>query len=552
MVCKQCGAQLLDEYKFCLKCGASTQEPVIQPERKLGVTPLNPIPEKKLRETTQKKQIAIAIAAFLIIVIIAVVIIAVTIMNSPVNTFEKGVTNGNYESALKIYDDKISGNKKDEATIQEYLTTQIAEIVTQFDNKSLTYSDANKSLKSISDLGIFAGTELTDAYSHIEKLDASRTAFAAAEKLLASQDYVGAIGQYQAVITTDENYAAAQSQLGVATQDYRTATLAQANQLAAQNSFDQAITVINAALKTIPKDSELLQQLTLCESQKAAYEKATALSSAEEYMGQSEYEKALDVISAALVSAPEDADLQNAQADYQTKYIAHVKDVATVAFGIACDYEAASKIIQAGLDVLPGNADLLSTDAAFQTQYVSMVITSADTAFAADHNYETAVAAMNAALTILPNNTTLNAKKNDYLSYKPVWLTDLDYFNSSNAVKIDDFSVMKENTGTGHAHSISSNTYSEASIEYLLNGNYSKFTFTCAVPYDRRSTTYTQYVEVYGDGVLLCSTNIMTGGVDPQPVSIDITGVKKMKLVFSATNFMGDNIAAVWDPQLSK
>jgi hypothetical protein len=57
---------------------------------------------------------------------------------------------------------------------------------------------------------------------------------------------------------------------------------------------------------------------------------------------------------------------------------------------------------------------------------------------------------------------------------------------------------------------------------------------------------------VYGDGVLLCSTNIMTGGVDPQPVSIDITGVKKMKLVFSATNFMGDNIAAVWDPQLSK
>lgn len=550
MICKQCGAQLSDDYKFCLKCGASTQEPVITPtpERKMGVTPLEPIPQKKPRKTASKKLIAIAIAAFLMVVIIAGVIIAVTIINSPVNAFEKGVTNGDYEAALKTYDGKISGNEKDEAQVQEYLTKHITDIVTQFDNKSLTYAEADKSLKVISEIGIFEGTELTDAYSHIEKLDASRTAFAAAEKLLASQDYVGAIGQYQAVITTDENYAAAQSQLGVATQDYRTAILAQANQLTTENSFDQAITVMNAALKTLPKDSELLQQLTLCESQKAAYEKAAALSSAEEYMGQNEYEKALDVISAALVVAPEDADLQNAQADYQTKYIAHVKDVATVAFGTACNYEAASKIIQAGLDTLVGNADLLAADASFQTQYVNMVITAADTAFAADHNYETAVAAMNAALAILPNNTTLNAKKNDYLSYKPVWLTDLDYFNSSSSIEIDAYDVMKDNTGTGHAHSIDG--YSNGFIEYLMNGNYSKFTFTCAVSYDHRSTTYEQCVEVFGDGVLLCSTNIMTGGTDPQPISIDITGVQKLKIVFSGDDYY--NIAAVWDPQLSK
>jgi len=548
MICRKCGTQLSDEAKFCLKCGVNTRETVILSDRKTNVIPAEPAPEQKPRKTISNKLKVIAAAAFLIIVIIAGVIVAITIISSPVNTFEKNINNGDYESALKIYDGKIIGNEKDEARIQEYLTAHIAKIVTQFDNKSLTYAEADKSLKIISETGVFEGTELTDAYSHIEKLDASRTAFAAAEKLLASKDYVGAIGQYQAVIASDDNYAAAQSQLDAASQEYRTAILNQADQFAAENSFDKAITVMNAALKILPKDSELLQQLTLYESRKVVYEKATALSSAENYMGQNEYEKALNVISAALIGAPGDADLQNALTEYQTKFIANVKKEAGTAFGTTCKYEAALKIIKAGLDILPGNTELIVIDAGFQTQYVKWVISAADTAFAADHNYETAVAAINAALSILPNNTTLNAKKDEYLSYQPVWLTNLDYFNSSNSIKIDGFNVMKDNTGTGYAHSICG--YSNGFIEYLMNGNYSKFTFTCAVPYSERTTTSNQYVEVYGDGVLLCSTGIMTGGVDPQPVSIDITGVQKLKIVFSGDYY--SYIAAVWDPQLHK
>lgn len=551
MNCKKCGALLSDGYKYCQKCGELIRDTAASPDRQPDVTPVHPVTVKKSRRTVSKKLVAIAIAVCLIVVIMGGAVIAFTVMNSPINTFEKNLSAGDYASAYEIYDSKISGNEKDEVRIQEYLTAYIAGVVTQFDDKSLTYAAADTALKLVSDLGIFEGTELSDAYSHIENLDASRTAFAAAEKLLAAKDYVGAIGQYKSVIVSDENYAAAQSQLDVTMQDFRTAALTQADQLVSENSFDQAITVINAALITLPKDSELLQQAALCESKKAVYEKATALSSAEEYMVQGEYEKALDVVSLALIETPEDADLQNALADYQTKYITHVKEEANAAFGTAYNYEAASAIIKAGLVTLPGNADLESADTDFQAQYVNLVITAADTAFAADHNYETAVTAMNAALAILPNNTTLNAKKNDYLSYKPVWLTDLDYFNSSDAIHTDDFSVMKDNTGTGHAHSLSADAYNGASIEYLLNGNYSKFTFTCAVPYDYRSDTSTQYVEVYGDGVLLCSTNIMTGGVDPQPISIDITGVQKLKLIFSG-NYRNGYIAVVWDPQLSK
>ena len=550
MNCKKCGALVSDGYKYCQKCGELIRDTAESPDRQSDVTPVHPIAVKKPRRTVSKKLIAIAIAVCLIVVILGGAVIAVTVMNSPINTFEKSMAAGDYASAYEIYDSKISGNEKDEVRIQEYLTAYIAGIVTQFDDKSLTYAAADTALKLVSDLGIFEGTELSDAYSHIENLDASRTAFAAAEKLLAAKDYVGAIGQYKSVIVSDENYTLAQSQLDVAMQDYRTAALKQADQLVSENSFDQAITVINAALMTLPKDSELLQQAALCESKKAVYEKATALSSAEEYMVQGEYEKALDVVSLALIETPEDADLQNALADYQTKYITHVKEEANAAFGTECNYGAAAVILDAGLKVLPDNADLQSVVTDFQTRYVNYVIAASDAAFAVDRNYETAIAAMNTALIVLPNNAVLTAKKSDYLSYKPVWLTDLDYFNSSSGIRIDSYDVMKDNTGIGYAHSISG--YEDEFIEYLLNGTYTKFAFTCAVSYSNRTTGFSQYVEVFGDGVLLFSSNIMTGGVDPQAASIDITGVQKLKLVTSYSNNYYGYIAAIWDPQLYK
>ncbi len=114
-----------------------------------------------------------------------------------------------------------------------------------------------------------------------------------------------------------------------------------------------------------------------------------------------------------------------------------------------------------------------------------------------------------------------------------VLLEDLDYFTktafigteSSGSKKLYDDG--KDNLGNVH----NSGMYlGYGTVQYLLNGQYSRFKGTVGISYSKRNTSSKNRFKICGDGKLLYSSSIMTGGVMPENFDIDISGVLNLTL----------------------
>ncbi len=76
-------------------------------------------------------------------------------------------------------------------------------------------------------------------------------------------------------------------------------------------------------------------------------------------------------------------------------------------------------------------------------------------------------------------------------------------------------------------------------VEYSLNGKYSAFEGTVAVPYVERNQNRSKILKVYGDGDLLYTFGEMTSGSEPEPFSIDISNVSVLKLEIEGAGMLG-------------
>lgn len=107
-------------------------------------------------------------------------------------------------------------------------------------------------------------------------------------------------------------------------------------------------------------------------------------------------------------------------------------------------------------------------------------------------------------------------------------LTELDYFNR------DGMSIYKEsikdNLGRTYNRGYLFTFVSQGFVEYKLNGNFSRLTGTFFVNYTNRTSKLCGTLKIYGDGKLLYCSPEITGGVEPVPVDVDITGVLTLKI----------------------
>ena len=65
---------------------------------------------------------------------------------------------------------------------------------------------------------------------------------------------------------------------------------------------------------------------------------------------------------------------------------------------------------------------------------------------------------------------------------------------------------------------------------YLLTEDYSTFSGTLFIDYDDRDSPSTVNVRIYGDGVLLYDSPVLTKGVRPVDFSVNIQGVDELKI----------------------
>ena len=197
-------------------------------------------------------------------------------------------------------------------------------------------------------------------------------------------------------------------------------------------------------------------------------------------------------------------------------------------------------------------------------KYVAASLASAEAAFGAEKNAA-------AALDVLRHArgesglTDFDQKMEEYQTYLPVPLSDLEYTTKGgglNARQQDqniDPLISKDVNETVYDDGMiiyPNNTEEEAActITYYLNQKYSAFMGTLYRPYSTlkvdsrwvdeyysKSTVF----RVYGDGVLLYEApNFTKSTFDPVDFSVDVTGVRELKIVMLSPNHVFGSSAA--------
>lgn len=110
-------------------------------------------------------------------------------------------------------------------------------------------------------------------------------------------------------------------------------------------------------------------------------------------------------------------------------------------------------------------------------------------------------------------------------------LTELDYFNKDGMFIYKE--SIKDNLGRTYNRGYLKGNSSQSFVEYKLNGKFSRLTGAFFVKYDCRTFEAPGMLKIYGDGKLLYNSPEITGGVEPVPVDVDITGVLTLRIELS-------------------
>lgn len=264
---------------------------------------------------------------------------------------------------------------------------------------------------------------------------------------------------------------------------------------------------------------------------------------------QEEYEKAFSLLKAANEEAFQDnLDLQeellSLQESYEKFLIEQIKSLQNNK-----DYAGALALISScNKDLLPEENDLDEQKTAIEDAYRQAVLAHAEELLNTD-GYEKAIECLRGANEILPNDEAIKNKISEYADYQPVLLYDLDYFNSSTKSFTKKDSI-KLNNGETYEDVIEMSY--ETWEEYKIGSKYNTFSGIVSLSFDNRHTSddASDYIEIYGDDVLLYESPRIVGGTEPVSFSINISGVDKLKIV-KAGNYINYRLYLV-EAKLSK
>ncbi len=125
-------------------------------------------------------------------------------------------------------------------------------------------------------------------------------------------------------------------------------------------------------------------------------------------------------------------------------------------------------------------------------------------------------------------------------SQSRIYLTDLDWFNaSSENGGFYYYNSVKDNFGTVYGNGLSGRSSYESFQEYRLDGAYSEMQGRVVLNYDCRTQTNDDiYLWLYGDDELIFQSQEIKAGCEPQDFTVDLTGVKTLKVVIQGKNML--------------
>jgi tetratricopeptide (TPR) repeat protein len=210
----------------------------------------------------RKKFVIFGSVGLLVLVAIGATLI---LLNNPFTKFKNAVEANQYSDATTVYNQKIKGNSEQEKKAENFIKDELNRINQDFKSNKIDYQKVISALDTIKKLELLKA-DVDAATNSINKLNDSRTSFKKGQEFIASKSIKDGISEFKKVITEDENYAKAQELITTYTTEYKTTALKDAEQLSTNTEFDKAISILSDALVILPNDSDV-------SAKKASYEK---------------------------------------------------------------------------------------------------------------------------------------------------------------------------------------------------------------------------------------------------------------------------------------
>lgn len=421
--CTNCGNYIEDDARFCASCGAqcvktesqTEEEPVLVQQPAPVEASEQSAPKKEKRPVKKGKIIGILCAVVLLIGTAVGGYFALQWYNSPEQQLLRALKAGEYETVLDMVDDNASLKYSEDLT--EQLQKRIETIKTDYIAETMEYTNVLMELETIQQIEIDDLEELIgETRTYVEKLNASRTAFATAESFFASANYVEAIAQYKLVIQDDSNYETAKAKASEAVGLYRAKVLEDAATYASSGTYANAITLLQAALVNLPDDAQITQQLLIYEKAQADQILSTALAEAAQYAAAKDYLSAISVLEQYIKENGENVDVGLALNDYKNCYSAMVLEDALAkakAYADTGDYLAAMKTLKTYTSDYGTNASIVVAQNEYTEKYVDTVLVEAEGKVDSG-DYPGAITSIRNGLVNTPDHAKLTARLTTY------------------------------------------------------------------------------------------------------------------------------------------
>lgn len=438
-------------------------------------------PRKKEKITKSKNKKVKVVALSLLLGVFALVIsLAAMFFSSPAYSVYKDMHSDEFVSALYDYRTEINDNFIQKTILRMLLKDRANDIAMEFKNGERDYNSAVSALNALDKMGF---EDAKEKFDEITAFNNVTNALTKAEEYYENGDYEKAISEYSRIPKTDENYEKAQAKINEICPKYISLVVETSTDYNSNNKYKEAIICINTAYNVLPEGADTTE-LDRIKNESLAFYKTDISDKVDSLVGETKFIEAFDLIDEAL-SFNDDQFFNDLKKATEEKYV-----------------ESVVAAVQKHLD----NEDYISAKRVVEN-----------------------------ALTVLPDNDGLELLQKDVVEKTPTYLLDVHMpYESNGFVEYVNGETLAMGGKTyTNGFTLGGDHYADEYAIFNVDGRYSAIDFL--IGHIDGTDMNNAIVKIYCDGVLTKELTIESDEL-PQSTSIDITGVRQIKIVVSGVN----------------
>ncbi len=354
--------------------------------------------------------------------------------------------------------------------LTEIMTNRADQIVADYQSGKLSYEDAVKQLEVLKAKGLEIAQEKIEEITISFEAD---TTLDKANGYYNQKDWKNAILEYKKIPANNEHYTEAQNKLAEICPKYINEVITIANQYNAQKQYKEAMAHISSAYDVLPEGTDT-SALDKAKSESLGHYQNDVTAQVNTLKAQGDYVGAFKVIDEA-IGFDNNQYFQTLKANTEKDYVSSITTTVNNYLKQE-DYVSAKRVSENALTVLPGNADLIALDQSVAAQTPTYL------------------------LDVCPPYET--AEYAGYINGERITMAGNTY---TNAFTLTDDAYALFNVGSQYT-----------SLKFLVG-------------HCDGTKMYESTIKVYCDGILKTELKINAEDL-PKNVSVDITGVKQIKI----------------------